>query len=305
MLKNKKRTLVTGLVIVLVGLMSNIWYYQAQKIDEPIVLKHYYETSLRQGDNGFEIFYITNLRDQTKILSVYFPKYDLQLYVQHSQINQYKYYNLKSDYMTFRLYEDPKKDNNIEKMILDEAVVTFNNGTKQTINIGKIIVDRGKDSGHLDSTMSSSSSSGESKVVYKVYKDITINQITTDLYEESKGLVKMVMYSNHGRDYTLSNLESEERMEEMGRHDKKNKENISYVPLEEIQLPFKATKSLEVCTYIPTPEDERKFNVYDLRYTLHFEDANGDEGIEYIWNMDYRPFFTDRSLKRFIKSRGK
>lgn len=115
MLKNKNGIFVTGLVIVLVGLMSNIWYYQAQKIDEPIVLKHYYETSLRQGDNGFEVFYITNLRDQTKILSVYFPKYDLQLYVQHSQTNQYRYYNLKSDYMTFRLYEDPKKDNNTEK----------------------------------------------------------------------------------------------------------------------------------------------------------------------------------------------
>ncbi len=207
--------------------------------------------------------------------------------------------------MTFRLYEDPKKDNNTEKMILDEAVVTFNNGTKQTINLGKIIVDRGKDSGHLDSTMSSGSSSGESKVAYKVYKDITINEITTDLYEESKGLVKMVMYSNHGRDYTLSNLESEERMAEMGRHDKNNKENISYVPLEAIQLPFKATKSLEVCTYIPTPEDERRFNVYDFRYALHFKDADGEEGIEYILNMDYRPFFTDRSLKQFVKKRGK
>ncbi len=56
MLKNKNGIFVTGLVIVLVGLMSNIWYYQAQKIDEPIVLKHYYETSLRQGDNGFEVF---------------------------------------------------------------------------------------------------------------------------------------------------------------------------------------------------------------------------------------------------------
>ncbi|QUI24595.1 hypothetical protein HZI73_20815 [Vallitalea pronyensis] len=304
MLKDKKKALVIGLSLLLMSVIGNIWYYEAQRIDEPIVLQHYYEISLRQGENMMEVYYITNKNDGAKLIDIYFPKYDLQMYVKHDQIYQYKYYDLHNDYMTFYISEDMEQAN-IDDMILDEAVVTFNNGIKQTIHIGKIMAGGRKGSGQIHGTMSGSSSTGEAKVVYEVHKDITIHHISTNLYEESKGLVKMAMYTDHGRVQARSNAGSKEKIQEQEHFHGKNIKTIPYVPIKDISLPFKATKSLEVCTYIPAPEDERKFNVYNLRYALHFEDVNGDQGIEYLLNIDYRPDFANRSLKDFIKSRGK
>ncbi|MCT4687651.1 hypothetical protein [Vallitalea sp.] len=307
MLRNKKRILIIGVIACLISLILNIINIQVHKISEPIVLEHYLEVSLHD-EIDLSINYITNRRDSIKINSIYFPKYDLTFYDKNFQdTNSLKYYNSNTAVLNTRLNLDQQKEyEEMDNIILEDAVIMYNNGLEQNIDIGKIIINNNKEKG-LHSTMSSSSSTGFSKTVFELDNSIIINDITSKLYEETHNFVKMNLVSNDELDNTLVNISKEtdkDKIMEIEDNYHNNQKDIECYPVDELQLPFQAYNTLSVNTNFEMLDNDCKYNVYDIRYTLHSTDENGNEGSQSLYNIRYSPYFTDKLVRQLVKKRG-
>ncbi|GMQ56696.1 hypothetical protein AN1V17_10900 [Vallitalea sediminicola] len=303
---NKKKILIIGVIVCLVGLILNVINIQVHKIDEPIVLEHYLEVSL-QDEFDLRIQYITNRRDNIKMNSIYFPKYDLIFYDRNFQdTNSLKYYNRNTAVFYTRLNEDQQKEyEKMDYIILEDAVITYNNGLEQKVDIGKIIVNKNKER-DLHNAMSSSSNTGLSKTMYKLDNNITINDITSKFYEETRDFVKMSLLTNDELDNTLLNISEEtddDKIMEIEENYNNNQKDIECYPVDELQLPFEAYNTLSVNTNFEMLENDCKYNVYDIRYTLHFSDENGNEGSQSLYNIRYSPYITDKSVRELVNKR--
>ncbi|QUH29226.1 hypothetical protein [Vallitalea guaymasensis] len=307
MKKNKKKILIFGVIACIFSLILNIVNIQVHKISEPIVLEHYLEVSLHD-EIDLSINYITNRRDSIKINRIYFPKYDLTFYDKNFQdTNSLKYYNSNTAVLNTRLNLDQQKEyEEMDNIILEDAVITYNNGLEQNIDIGKIIINNNKEKG-LHSTMSSSSSTGFSKTVFELDNSIIINDITSELYEETHNFVKMNLVTNDELDNTLVNISKEtdkDKIMEMENNYHNNQKDIVCYPVDELQLPFQAYNTLSVNTNFEMLDNDCKYNVYDIRYTLLSTDENGNEGSQSLYNIRYSPYFTDKLVKELVKKRG-
>lgn len=307
MMKNKKKILIVAVIACILSLIFNLINIQIHKIDEPIVLEHYLEVSL-QSEIDLRIHYITNRRDSIKINSIYFPKYDLTFYDKNFQdTNSLKYYNSNTAVLNTRLNLDQQKEyEEMENIILEDAVITYNNGLEQNMDIGKIVINNNKEKG-LHSTVSSSSNTGLSKTMYKLENNITINDITSKFYEETSDFVKMRLVTNDELDNTLLSISEEtdnDKIMEIEENYNDKQKDVECYSVDELQLPFEAYNTLSVNTNFIMLDNDCKYNVYDIRYTLHFSDENGNEGSENLYNIRYSPYFTDKLVKELVKKRG-
>ncbi|GKX30186.1 hypothetical protein SH1V18_26660 [Vallitalea longa] len=283
--KKYKKVLIVGCIVIVISLISNIIYFKAQQLDKPIVLEHYIEKGIgKDQDIYLDFYYVTNRSDTSQLIEVYFPKQDLQSYVDYVNTYSTKYYKVNQLRLQI-LYSDLQNlDEN--EIILENAVLNYNNGLKQNVDMGEIILTRTKNNS-LKSTSSGSSSSGESWEYYKLDKTITINKITSAFYNGTKDFVYMNFIDNYNISSTEIPIEEDEKLIQIG--------NKTYYPMKELKLPHKATKHIEVISYI-RPDDERRFNIYEMRYTLEFTNKDGEEGSENLLNMRYIPCFTEKFI---------
>ncbi|GMQ56695.1 hypothetical protein AN1V17_10890 [Vallitalea sediminicola] len=281
------------LVLIIISLICNIFYYKAQQLEEPIILEHYIEDKLNENqDVDLNFYFITNLNDKSKILNVYFPKQDLLFYVDYRQEYETRYYrvNIVNLYLAY----DDLNFNENDVVVLEDAVITYNNGLTQNVDIGKIILSNDRERG-LESTMSGSSSSGQSSVCFKLNNSFIVNKITSRLYDETNDFVYMNFV-----DRTISNMGFPTK--NVNVHDEK--EDRVFIPMDQLPLPHEAINYMEVWSYVK-PEDERRFNIYELCYTLEYTYKNGTVGKEDLLNIRYNPCFTAKLISELVKMKRK
>lgn len=304
MLNKIQYKLYIGILIIIVSLIGNIIYINSQKLKEPIFFQHYYEDLIRNQSCYIDINYLTNAEDNVEVISIFLPNINDSLWVKYTNVEKYKYYDKKNAQIEINFYKVENEFNKNNKMIIDKAIVTFNNGQKMEVDLGKIIIHKDENSSHLDQIMTGSSSSGTTKDVYKVDKDIIINSITTDLIEESKGLIKMNIISNSNRDL--------EMIDKLRNNDEKNAEDlidrkiegIANIPFEDITFPIAVKESLTIYTAFDKPNSNKKYNFYRILYAIDYENKDGEKGKNYLLNVNYHPYFSNKDIREFITSRG-
>lgn len=290
-MKNLKNIsiLKVGLICMVISYIVNVLYFMNLTISEPVFLKHYYESYIQR--TIIILHLITNSDDNREIVDIEFPQLPEDFaYVSlnhvwrsnngYDRIEEFAHYNYKTMVLEFRNNSDQEDtQGDIEQsVILDKAKIKYMNGDVQNVDIGKIVLHKNiKSYDFLDFASSSSSSDYTSKLYVKALKNITINNIQSDLDNEIEGFLETT---------------------------------VNDIKTKDIQYPI----SFEAGDYISfdskflyDSNDIRKYNIYDIKRRIHITDSDGNKGYGLIYNLDYVPtnvFSSEKEIIDYLKYRG-
>lgn len=178
------------------------------KLGEPIFIDLYKDFPIvhlenyNHNDSGFYIRYISDKADNRRVSYIEFPQAnDLLAYV--DEVGSYSsnivsLYEVKTLYLQFSLDQLLELEDGI---VLSNAIVHFNNGDRQEVELGSIRpyrVENDKIEGKLDFQSSMGSSDGSSRIRLKAREDITIVGVENDFLEDFSHLVDLEI---NGIDY--------------------------------------------------------------------------------------------------------
>lgn len=274
-----------GLLIVALCLVMSIIYYMQFPIDEIVFLEHYYEISL-YGSSTRQIHFISNSNDKRKIVDISFPQLPddfADVFSEYFNYGNYRsenfaHYNhnvILLNFVSMNNYAETEPEKSI---FLDKALISFDSGEQQEVDIGKIILRKNiKQSDALNTPHSSVSNNSTSMAVIKSNENIIIEKITSDFLEETKGILQL---------------------------------QLNHVLIDELNYPLIVADkdSLEFDSqFIFNSNDMRKYNVYDIKQRIYLRD--GDHNLEYydFHNLIYEPndlFNTEKVIIKYLKYKG-
>jgi len=194
----RERILWGGLVIVILSWTGNYLYFQAQQLEQPIFLEHYYETSMREQDTiEFTFYYLSNKRNPSEVLYVNVdgvdgypaPETDFQMWTTTTNVPQYEqefsHHYLKSVVLQFQSSFLPIKKGSDVIWSFDKIDVTFKDGQTITADIGNVKVYGDEpDYEIFDEQISSSSNQHWSQKSMVTTQPLTIEEITVPFPKE-------------------------------------------------------------------------------------------------------------------------
>lgn len=197
-------------------------------------------------------------------------------YLRSQKFAHYNYNELVLDVVS--LYEEVENNTDEKSVVLDKAVIYYNNGDEQEVDIGKIVLHKNINrTDDLTSIFSKSSSDNTSAVSFESNDNLIINSITSELDEELDGIIELKMNDTDVKDLNYPI-------------------NISAGD----SLNFESKFNFE-------PENEKKYNVYDIQKRISLIDSKGNNETERILNLDYYPsdlFRTERGIIQYLKEIG-
>lgn len=291
-MSNEKNNLIlkNGLIIVVICFIINTVYYMQFSLDEVVFLKHYYERDIHDG-SYMNIHFIKNTADNRKIVEIRFPEMPNEFasvylndfsngfnngYYRTEEFAHYMYNELMIEFQ----YNDTNysEEGNGESIILNKAVIIFNNGDEQEVDIGKIVLHKNMNYyGFLETYSTSSSNDFTSTTVMTPIKAVIIESIESNLDEEAKGFMELT---------------------------------LNGVKIEDINFPLNLNSddSLVINNkFLYNTKDTRKYDVYDIQKRILVTDSEGNKGYETIHNLDYYPieiFLEEKGIVEFLKYRG-
>ncbi|SDX05225.1 hypothetical protein [Paenibacillus sp. CF384] len=154
--------------------VGNVWFYESQKVDKPIFLKHYYEMpeSLLQH---MRLYYLTNKDSSREPYQVELAD-GIMLHVEHIETRDEK--------GRLQLREAVLSPSSIaigqlkEQLTVDQFRVYYNDGFEDTVEIGKLIIHPDKQALPLESNFTRGSSDGTGGDGYIARRDIEITAVT-------------------------------------------------------------------------------------------------------------------------------
>lgn len=291
-MNNEKNNLIlkNGLIIVVICFIINTVYYMHFSLDEVVFLKHYYERDIHDS-SYMNIHFIKNTADNRKIVEIRFPEMSNEFasvylndfsngfnngYYRTEEFAHYMYNELMIEFH----YNDTNysEEGNEESIILSKAVIIFNNGDEQEVDIGKIVLHKNMNYYDFLETYSSSSSNDfTSTTIMTPIKDVIIKSIESNLDEEANGFMELT---------------------------------LNDVKIEDINFPLNLNSddSLVINNkFLYNTKDIRKYDVYDIQKRILVTDSEGNKGYETIHNLDYYPieiFLEEKGIVEFLKYRG-
>lgn len=134
----KKAVLVGGMAIAIISMIGNYLFFVSKQLKEPIMLKHYYDTSVGVG-SMLDFHYVTNRNDDVGIAWFMILDSDIMLPVSFEETrNTYRHYQHKTVHIevTEDLYEKIKD----KKLQLTQLQIYFTNGDSHAVDVGEIIL---------------------------------------------------------------------------------------------------------------------------------------------------------------------
>jgi hypothetical protein len=162
---SNKYILKYGLIAVVLIFIISLIVFMQFSLDDAVFLKHYYDLEINYN-TYMNIHVITNSNDTRRINEIEFPQMPddfvftdmfniINSYYITEKFAHYNYNILSLELPSINLNQN---DNKEEIVILDKAIVKFNNGDEQEVNIGKIVLHKNsKHTGSLKLTSTSSS----------------------------------------------------------------------------------------------------------------------------------------------------
>ncbi len=291
-MSNEKNNLVLkyGLIIVVICFIISAVYYMQFSLDEVVFLKHYYERDIHNG-SYMNIHFIKSTADNRKIIEIRFPEMlneFASVYLNdfsngfnngYYRTEEFAHYMYNELMVEFR-YNDTNysEESNEESIILNKAVIIFNNGDEQEVDIGKIVLHKNMNYyDFLETSSASSSNDFTSTTIMTPIKDVIIESIESNLDEEANGFMELT---------------------------------LNGVKIEDINFPLNLNSddSLVINNkFLYNTKDTRKYDVYDIQKRILVMDSEGNKGYETIHNLDYYPieiFLEEKGIVEFLKYRG-
>ncbi len=277
-----------GIICIVISFIANAFYFMNLTLKEPVFLKHYYESDI-QKRSVMVLHLITNSGDNREIAEIDFPQLpEDYAYVSlqgwnrnngYDSIQKFAHFHYKTLVLEFRNSDrDVLSGGNEESVVLDKAKIRYMNGDTQEVDIGKIILHKNLELyKFLDFRSSSSSNNYTSNLYTQSLKNITINNVESNLDNELGGFLVT----------TVNDINKEDLQFPLSY---KNGEYISF------DSQFKYDSN-----------DVRKYNVYDLIKKVDIFDSEGNKGYVFILNLDYEPtemFISEKGIIDYLKYIG-
>lgn len=278
-----------GLTAVLISFVISMFVYMQFRLDEAVFLKHYYDMEINSNTN-MDIHVITNSIDTRRIDEIIFPQMpDGFAYVMIGNINfqfNNRYYRTEKfahySYNIISLELNPinlnTNEDGEETVVLDKAVIRYDNNDIQEVDIGKIVLRKNvRRTESLQSTLVSSSNDNTSTSVFISNDNFVINSIASYLDEEVKGILKL---SLNGTD------------------------------TDEIDYPIHVTSDDSLTfdsQFRFDMKDARRYNVYDVQKRISLTDSEGNQESMRILNLNYRPteaFLNEKDIIAYLSETG-
>lgn len=184
----KEKYFWAGIVIVVISWLGNYFYFQAQQIETPIFLKHYYEQEF-QTENQLTFYYLTNLNDTREVnyatingVEIY-PERDLFQFMWSNEQPQISFYQQFTHQgvrqVHFKVMEEMVGKDSDGNWAFSEMTIHFNDGTSTTQPIGEVIL-RERAANQVEgfhTVFSSGSNAGLHENGFKLLKDGSITRI--------------------------------------------------------------------------------------------------------------------------------
>lgn len=200
------------IVLSFIGLswIVNAMYAYSKKLDEPIFLEHYVETSI-QDTTPLTFYYLTNKNDTSNISFINMN--GVQGYIQqdgfffdeppsnYNTSQTFAHYSLRNVHVEFS-QQDLEIALQNGDFISKEIDVFFTDGRIITVPIGKVIVRQTEPIHNALDTIEGTSGYDLNSFTYEAQKDLTIENITTNFQEElSNSIALKVQFSRNTSQY--------------------------------------------------------------------------------------------------------
>ena len=201
---DNQKTLKYGLIILALSIVISIVVYFQYSISDVVFLKHYYDVEIHNS-SFLELHFIANADDERQIIDIDFPQVQdnfAQIEFDHFRNNNGDghYYNtVKTAHYNYNIISlvvlvsanNTKLDG---KVMLDKALVKFNNGDEQEVDIGRIVLYKNiKKSDALDLNYYSSINNNISIAVMEAQKDFLIENISSYLDKNINDILLLKM----------------------------------------------------------------------------------------------------------------
>jgi hypothetical protein len=283
--ENNHKILKIGSIAIVLTICFSVLFGFYCKLDNPVFFKQYCEYYLPMEDNNdygesFYFQYVTNVNDNREVVNISFNEApELILYANEN--NNFGGFAVNTDYKKGQIYgrysirtvnahvNKLQVDNIKKEYRVSKATVWFNNGENMEVDIGDIYFYTPEISNeYLQSNMSSSSTSGESKTGYRVKEDITLESLSSPLMQYVEELVDI------------------------------NIEDTDYRVASGIQI--KKGGALNIKSVFRVPKDiESQFTFYNIKPVLNYKNKSGEMFSTRVYNINYVPTY-DINFYRLI-----
>ncbi|KHO40384.1 hypothetical protein [Clostridium tetani] len=290
-----KKILKFGLLLIIISLIFTIILASVYKLKNPVFLKMFVEKYVYVNEDssfvdGLELKYITNISDNRKVIDINFKEQpNIEIIVSHNPMGYenfsffdnnnsnkqigdiYGRYIVNTIYLNINNLD--KKFNEIE---LNNAKVSFDDGSTLDSNLGRIILYKDKNNHEdiVEHISSSGSSDGTSSSDKKLKKDIKLLNVESPLLDDLKDYF----------DISIGEI---------------NYKDISGVKYEK-------DKVLSTHSKFKTPKSIfEEYSFYDINPKLYYEDIKGNKSYIRIYNINHTPYNFDlKGMFKYLKSRS-
>ncbi|QFT89698.1 hypothetical protein FIU87_13635 [Bacillus sp. THAF10] len=277
-----KKFIFTGVLLAIVSWAGNMYYYNSQQLERPIMMKHYYELPKEHID-FFRLHYITNKVEQMDIAWVEFPELGehhlaISSDQSHDQGNYYQSHKIKTLHLT--TYHDslPKQK---EDIILTKMTAHFTNGDSHTYEIGEIVF-KESNRGPFQFRGSGGSSDGTG------YDNMSSSEMGLEVTDVTiRGHERLGNFS-----LTINKQEFEPKSKENGITTMKLQGKEEALPIRFLNV--KHAFSFE-------SDDPNRFHFYSIIPIINGLKENG-EPFKQDFHANYEPYFSEKELKQYMKA---
>lgn len=290
-----KKILKFGLALITLSLIFTVGISFVYSLENPVFLKMYIEQYVSDNENSnvidsFELKYITNISDRREVIDIQFEEApNIEVFVSrwpingggYSLFNDNTYNNQRGDiygryvihtiYLNIDLNDIDKEFYEIE---LNNAKVSFDDGSTLDTNLGRIIFYKDKrKSDDIQSRSSSGSSDGTSSVQLETKKDIRLLDVKSPLLEDLKDHLDIYI------------------------------EDIDYREI--LGIEYEKNKTLNIHSKFEVPKDiVEKYTFYDIKPKLYYKDEEGNISYIRIYNINHTPYSFDfKGIFNYLRAR--
>ncbi|NLP29694.1 MAG: hypothetical protein GX363_01045 [Clostridiales bacterium] len=285
------------IISVVVILLICLGISKYLELDMPVYFENFceYETFYEENPDGtsyiqdlnFSIQYVTNVSDSRTVSTIHFP-YAPEIYAQGSNYNQsFSFFSYDNNQISARtygrysvrdLYINVMFDQLFDDIILTKAIIYYNNGDMQEVELGKIVL-RCHESqvNYIVSESSGGSNDGTAFNTYRITKDVELVDITSPF----KYLIDEIF------EITIN--------------------NVDYKDISGTQLKEGSSLRIEIASKNALNES-MIYNIYRLLPMINYQDMDGNKYSIPIYNVGYIPIydadFTFSGLINYFNSKG-
>jgi hypothetical protein len=292
------------IIVILISWIGNYTYFQSKQLDEPIFLKHYYESYIPKEENvQLTFYYLVNKQSPANVQYVkidgieFYPiENGLTSSLDEQNEQEFRHQYLKSVTISFpRIYIPITADSN-KPWTFEKMEVGFDASQAITVDIGKVaFFNDPKFESPFKFQMSSSSNDHHEEYEIIATEKAVVEKINSPFSEVAKDVVIKVNTPQK----RLNDKEMPEWFKDGMRTNWKDVQGGSFLHKKLFPLNLEKDEWIRVMTFINP--NQHSYLQYNLK--IHGKTTNGQPFTSLIPIND-QPYFEQKDIDEIIEAQG-